>query len=90
MIVKLVKIIDKFLVIFDSQVRLQFLHIFYLVFVAYQLFFHFAYDFVAAFISLFHIRVATVELLGLLTHFLEQFLLHIKTAGRTFNISNHF
>ena len=70
-IIKLIEVVDEFLVVFDSQVRLELLHIFNLVLIAYQLFLHFTQYFVTTFISLFYVGVSTMELFRLITHIFE-------------------
>ena len=45
-IIKLIKIIDKFLIVLHCQMRLHLFHVFYFFFVADHLFFHFLHYFI--------------------------------------------
>ena len=89
-IIQLVEIVDKLLIVFNSEVGLKLLHILYLFLVAYQLLLHFTYDFVAAFIPLFNIRVSPMELLGLIAHIFEELLLDVEVAGCTLYVCDYF
>lgn len=86
-IIELVEVIDELLVVLNCQVRFQFLHIFYFVFVAYQLLLHFTDYFITALIPLLDIRIPPMKLFCLLAHIFEKRILQVEITAGPFHIA---
>ena len=78
MIVKLIEVVDKFLVVFNSEVLLHLFHIINLFLVGYQLLLHFRDHLVTAFIALLDIGIAPMEFFGLITHIFKKLVLKLR------------
>ena len=73
-VIQLIEVIDKFLVVFHSQLAFHFLHVLDVFFVTTELLFHFLNHFILSRISLFYVCVPSKEFFRLVLHICMQFL----------------